>query len=80
MAEEETVPNIDWGVPTEYGTAFDFEFTPISEQPHHLRMKFKTTKGGPIDVALTKSLAMKILACLEEIRQREGLPRLVRQE
>jgi hypothetical protein len=79
MAEQETVPNIDWGVPTEYGTAYDFEFTPLPEFPDHVRMKFNTTKGGEIEVAITKHVAMKLLACLEEVRTRLGLPLLVRQ-
>ena len=79
MADEEMVPNIDWGVPSEYGTAFDFEFTPLPEFPDHLRMRFKTTKAGTIEVAITQNIAMKLLACLEEVRQRLGLPLLVRQ-
>ena len=79
MAEEETVPDIDWGMPTEYGTAFDFEFTPLPDFPDHVRMRFKTTKAGSIEVAITKNIAMQVLACLEEVRQKLGLPLLVRQ-
>jgi hypothetical protein len=42
MADEETVPEIDWGG---YPIASDFEFMQLSDFPGHLRMTFKTTNG-----------------------------------
>lgn len=79
MADEERVPEIDWGDPNEYGTALDFTFTALSDRfPDFLKLSIKTTKLGIIDLAVSHEHAMKLLVELQEIRAILGLPLPVR--
>ena len=71
MAEEETVPNIDWGFAGD-GTISTFTFSVMPKRDGFLRLKITTTEGRELDLIIRHSAVKGLQNACAEVRQKLG--------
>jgi hypothetical protein len=71
MAEEEAVPNIDWGYAGD-GTVATFTFSTMPNRNNVLRLKIGTTDGREIGLIISYNATVGLQKACEEARQKLG--------